>query len=390
LAGGSNSPVTNCFSTGSVLGNQFVGGLIGTSNGTVNSCYSSCNVFGNSISGSFVGCSVSSGIFNNCYGRGNVTNLSGAGAGDCGGFIGYNNGSIINYCFSTGRVIYSGTTDPTDKGFLGIQKTGSYTCNFWDTQSSLQSTTGGIAGQYASGKITSDLNINSTFTGWDGNIWNIDPAFNNGYPYLKWQNPSGTPLPVELFSFTANVSDGRSIKLNWETKTEINTNKFIVESKSNLTYWVAVATVNASGESNSPKQYSFTSKNLKADNYQFRLKMIDNNGSFIYSKSIEAIISLPENFELSQNYPNPFNPTTKINYTLPVASRVTLEVFNIEGVKVRQLVNTFQSAGYYSIDFNLASVKRSVSTGVYFYRITASDIVNKTFFSSVKKMILVK
>jgi hypothetical protein len=118
--------------------------------------------------------------------------------------------------------------------------------------------------------------------------------------------------------------------------------------------------------------------------------MIDNNGSFIYSKSIEAIISLPENFELSQNYPNPFNPTTKINYTLPVASRVTLEVFNIEGVKVRQLVNTFQSAGYYSIDFNLASVKRSVSTGVYFYRITASDIVNKTFFSSVKKMILVK
>jgi hypothetical protein len=60
------------------------------------------------------------------------------------------------------------------------------------------------------------------------------------------------------------------------------------------------------------------------------------------------------------------------------------------GVKVGQLVNAFQTAGYYSVDFNSSSISRSVSTGVYFYRITASDNVNKTNFSSIKKMILIK
>jgi len=232
----------------------------------------------------------------------------------------------------------------------------------------------------------------ATFTtaGWDINIWNLDAGVNDGYPYLKWQNPSGSPMPVELFSFTAIVSNGRNIKLNWETKTELNSSKFIIENKSALTSWESVASVNASGESNSPKYYSFTIKNLQADNYQFRLKMIDNDGSFTYSKTIETAISLPDNFELSQNYPNPFNPSTKINYTLPFDSKVTLEIFNIAGVRIGQLVNDQQSAGYYSVDFNSSSVGRNISTGVYFYRITASDNVNKTNFSSVKKMILIK
>ena len=118
--------------------------------------------------------------------------------------------------------------------------------------------------------------------------------------------------------------------------------------------------------------------------------MIDNDGSFTYSKTIETAISLPDVFTLSQNYPNPFNPSTKINYSLPYDSKVTLEIFNIAGVRIGQLVNDQQSAGYYSVDFNSSSVGRNISTGVYFYRITASDNVNKTNFSSVKKMILIK
>jgi len=55
----------------------------------------------------------------------------------------------------------------------------------------------------------------------DPNIWNIGDGINDGYPYLKWQNPGGTPLPVELVSFTASLNKKRcNVKL--KTATEAN------------------------------------------------------------------------------------------------------------------------------------------------------------------------
>jgi hypothetical protein len=71
---------------------------------------------------------------------------------------------------------------------------------------------------------------------------------------------------------------------------------------------------------------------------------------------IETVIAgIPMNFAISQNYPNPFNPSTKINYQVPNDSRVILEVYNIAGQKVAELVNQDQSAGYYTVDFGTTS-----------------------------------
>ena len=95
-------------------------------------------------------------------------------------------------------------------------------------------------------------------------------------------------------------------------------------------------------------------------------------------------------FLLGQNYPNPFNPSTKIDYNLPFDSKVSLEVYNIIGNRIAQLVNKEQLAGYYSVDFNLSSFNREISSGVYFYRITAVDKTTVNNFSSIKKMILLK
>src|ERR1035437_1920644 len=105
---------------------------------------------------------------------------------------------------------------------------------------------------------------------------------------------------------------------------------------------------------------------------------------------VEAEITLPRNFDLSQNYPNPFNPSTNINYTLPFDSKVTLEVYDITGERIGQLVNDEQSAGYYSVNFNSSSLNKIISSGVYFYRIIAVDKATGNYFSSVKKMILMK
>ena len=120
--------------------------------------------------------------------------------------------------------------------------------------------------------------------------------------------------------------------------------------------------------------------------YQYRLKMIDKDGSYKFSDIVEAEIALPKNFELSQNYPNPFNPSTKIDYQVPVDAKFILEVYNIAGQKVEELVNLEQPAGYYSVDFGTSKL----SSGVYIYRIAASDKVTGNVFSSNKKMILLK
>ena len=98
---------------------------------------------------------------------------------------------------------------------------------------------------------------------------------------------------------------------------------------------------------------------------------------------------LPVQFTLEQNFPNPFNPSTKINYYIPTDSKVTLEVYNIIGNRIAQLVNENQSTGSYSVNFN-SSFFNNISSGVYLYKLTAVSKSAGNNFSSIKKMILLK
>jgi hypothetical protein len=110
------------------------------------------------------------------------------------------------------------------------------------------------------------------------------------------------------------------------------------------------------------------------------LKQVDFDGSFTYSKVVEADVNKPETFVLTQNYPNPFNPSTSIRFDLPKSGNVRLVVFDELGREISVLVDTRLNAGSYTAEFNGSNL----SSGVYFYRITAGD------FISTKKMILSK
>lgn len=94
---------------------------------------------------------------------------------------------------------------------------------------------------------------------------------------------------------------------------------------------------------------------------------------------------LPDDFVLEQNYPNPFNPATEISYSLPERSHVRLDIFNLLGQRVATLVNTIQSPGNYTTSWNGTDESSdAVASGIYFYRLEASDNVD------VKKMVLLK
>ena len=90
--------------------------------------------------------------------------------------------------------------------------------------------------------------------------------------------------------------------------------------------------------------------------------------------------NVPKSFALSQNYPNPFNPSTIIEYQLPKSGNVSLVVYDLTGSKVQTLEDGFKQAGSYQISFNASNL----SSGVYFYKLTAGDFV------STKKMTLIK
>ncbi len=93
----------------------------------------------------------------------------------------------------------------------------------------------------------------------------------------------------------------------------------------------------------------------------------------------EQVASI-KNFELYQNYPNPFNPSTKISWQTSYGSWQTLKVYNDIGQEVATLVNEYKPAGKYEIEFNAVTI----SSGIYFYRLTTGNLVE------TKKMILIK
>ena len=100
---------------------------------------------------------------------------------------------------------------------------------------------------------------------------------------------------------------------------------------------------------------------------------------------------LPKQIALYQNYPNPFNPTTTIAFDLPLASTVTLKVYNIIGQEVRTLYNgSVLEAGHQSISFDASKL----ASGMYFYKLTASSVGNDgtagSKFTQLRKMVLIK
>jgi len=199
------------------------------------------------------------------------------------------------------------------------------------------------------------------------------------------------PLPVELTSFTASVINN-SVVLNWITATELNNYGFEVERTSPRPSpyegeggeagrgWEKIGFVNGNGTTSSPNSYTYEDKTVTSGTYSYRLKQIDNDGSFEYSNTVEVSFMEPTEFGLEQNFPNPFNPTTSIQYAISSRQFVTLKVYDVLGKEIATLVNESREAGNYEIIFDASTLP----SGMYIYKLQAGD------FLQVRKMTLIK
>jgi hypothetical protein len=187
------------------------------------------------------------------------------------------------------------------------------------------------------------------------------------------------PLPVEGWTFKG-TRNNFSIFLTWQTLSEKNNKGFEIERSLDKSTWTQVAFIEGSGTTTNVREYSYSDYFENYSTLYYRFKQVDLDGSFTYSAVLEIDKIIPTKFELGQNYPNPFNPSTSIEYKVPLASKVTLKIYDVIGNEVSTLVNELHEAGNYLVNFN----SNSLSSGIYFYSFQAGN------YREIKKMVLVR
>ncbi len=207
--------------------------------------------------------------------------------------------------------------------------------------------------------------------------------------------------PVELTSFTA-VHRSAGAELRWNTATEVNNLGFEIQRSpvndrlsgtdnrqlaAEGRTWDKAGFMEGQGNSNSPREYTFTDRSLTTGTYLYRLKQIDRDAHFTYSPAVEVTIAdAPTTFNLEQNYPNPFNPSTSIRFSVPELSAVRVEVFDILGRNVAVLFDGTMEQGT-----RQAVWHADAAAGIYLCRIECRSLTNSgSRFSSVRRMQLLK
>lgn len=197
-----------------------------------------------------------------------------------------------------------------------------------------------------------------------------------------------TPLPYPT-DLSGQLTNEGFVQLNWSDNSESELG-FIIEGKPN--HQDSVFSIIDSVNNNMNTYIDTEAKYYTPYIYRIYAFTSDTISDFSNEISINVVgiqnkpLSLISDYNLSQNYPNPFNPMTKINYSIPEKSSVSIFIYNSLGEPVKELINNLQEKGEYSINFNAGDL----SSGVYFYRLKAVSIKTGKEFDNVKKLLLLK
>lgn len=242
-----------------------------------------------------------------------------------------------------------------------------------------------------------------------GTTVTVSAAAKFGYSFVNWTEGTNVVSSSANYSFVLNSN--RNLVANFTvTPTLLVTPDFVNVSKTAGTGvfnvsntsggtmpWTAASNVSwlriSSGDSGTNSGTIAFSYEANSGSPRTGIITVTAPGALGSPKTVEVrqeigvgvddlLTGIPVDYCLYQNYPNPFNPSTLIRYGIPVSGHVRIAVFDVIGNVVALLVNKYQNAGYYEVQFN--SNGSPISAGVYFYQITSGK------FSQVKKMLIIK
>ncbi len=198
-------------------------------------------------------------------------------------------------------------------------------------------------------------------------------------------------LPVELSSFNAQYHNG-SVMLKWVTESEFDNFGFNIykstEEQNNFKK-INNIIIHGAGTVFTKQFYTFEDKQINAGStYFYKLESVDFKGKIafcrIVSVSTNENVVLPSQHILQQNFPNPFNPSTTIKYVLVKDTHVQLDIYNMLGDYITQLVNEEQGAGIYSLNWDARDDNGThIPAGVYFckFQTNESNLVRKMIYT---------
>jgi hypothetical protein len=248
---------------------------------------------------------------------------------------------------------------------------------------------GHLTGISSGSDATLDLSLLSAETEYEWYV-EVSDGFNTVTgPIWSFTTQEDNPLPIFLSSFTASRTE-LGIRLEWTVESEIENAGFIIEksrsSENGLFTKIAsyeyMEELKGRGNASNRKTYSFVDGDILSDHtYFYRLADVSTNGLVTYHGAIGVSTSkVIVDFELQQNYPNPFNPLTTIFYSIPGDDLVKIKIYDLLGKEIAILVNEFQKAGIYSVNFNA----RELASGFYFCTLKAGNLI------ATRRMLLIE
>ena len=243
------------------------------------------------------------------------------------------------------------------------------------------------------GTITASIYAINNFNVSDTSTFTIDVLSVNDSP-----EPFSLIYPTITDTISIHTDTDEIIQFNWEESVDVDSEVSYITTVTLDYFGETYTDTYESSEPMvevSPYEWAVLMTNLELERWTLEYTVqasdeeytVESEGEFVFQNntlSVENDIT-PLSFRLHQNYPNPFNPITTVRYELPEDSFVDVTVYDMLGNVVNNLVNTNQSSGYKSVQWNATNNQGGpVSAGVYLYKIQAGDFVD------TKKMILLK
>ncbi len=241
---------------------------------------------------------------------------------------------------------------------------------------------GGLVGGSVPGAAIKTYTAVNSFTFNSGDIENVQPDNTTYYYYLVitqddgnkivtspiWFSRNDLILPVTLVDFKAVYNSvNKTTGLTWTTAQELNSQSFIIErSLDGGRNWIALGTVNAAGNSTTVRNYEFTDIDPQTGTNLYRLKQIDLDDHYTYSRVVSVTIRSKTETYFTV-YPNPTSGFTYIYSNVSTATKATIQLIDANGKMVKQIQANMISTT--PVKFDLAGIK----AGVYFVRINYQD-----------------